>query len=255
MKQNNDMQAGYSPHPVLDEYYSDSSRRRQFVSTLFDDTARYYEWIIRAMSFGSGEWYRKVALRRVGLEKQMKVLDVATGTGPVARSARAIVGETGEVVGLDRSFNMLLESGRQAANPLVQAGAESLPFPSDYFDLVSMGYALRHVDDLKNTFAEYARVTRPGGRLLILEVTRPTTTVGFWLSKFYLRIVIPAVSAVFMRDRRAGELMRYYWDTIEYCVPPEKILAAMAAAGLGEVKRHRVFGIFSEYTATVPART
>lgn len=239
----------FTPHPVLDEYYDDTSRRRSYVSTLFDDTAKYYEWIIRAMSFGSGEWYRKVALNRVGLDKGMKVLDVATGTGPVARSARKIVGDSGEVVGLDRSINMLRESARQADNPLVHAAAEGLPFPDAYFDLLSMGYALRHVDDLKATFIEYGRVLKPGGKILVLEVTRPATTIGFWLSKFYLRIIIPALSAVYTRDRRAGELMRYYWDTIEHCVPPEKILTAMKDAGLKDVKRHKVFGIFSEYTA------
>lgn len=239
----------FTPHPVLEDYYDNKSHRRSYVSTLFDDTAKYYEWIIRAMSFGSGEWYRKVALTRIGLDKGMRVLDVATGTGPVARSAKRIVGQEGEVYGLDRSINMLGESARQADNPLIQAGAEHLPFPDDYFDMLSMGYALRHVDDLKATFMEYARVLKPGGRVLILEVTRPATRIGFWLSKFYLRIIIPAISAIYTRDRRAGELMRYYWDTIEYCVPPERILTAMKDAGLKEVGRHRVFGIFSEYTA------
>lgn len=250
MKSNENMhRPEYSPHPVLEEYYDDTTRRRKFVSTLFDDTAKYYEWIIRAMSFGSGEWYRKVALKRVGLDKGMRVLDVATGTGPVARSARNIVGDDGDVVGLDRSINMLHESARQAGNPLVQAAAEGLPFPDEHFDLLSMGYALRHVDDLKGTFMEYGRVLKPGGKVLVLEVTRPATRIGFWLSKFYLRIIIPALSAIYTRDRRAGELMRYYWDTIEFCVPPDKILSAMAEAGLKDVNRHRVFGIFSEYTA------
>ncbi|MBE9516251.1 MAG: class I SAM-dependent methyltransferase [Proteobacteria bacterium] len=239
----------YSPHPVLEEYYGDASRRRKFVSTLFDDTAKYYEWIIRAMSFGSGEWYRKVALNRTGLVKGMSVLDVATGTGPVSRSAKKIVGDTGEVIGLDRSINMLTESAKYDDYPMVQASAEGIPFPDDHFDLLSMGYALRHVDDLKNTFKEYARVLKPGGKVLVLEVTRPATRIGFLLSKFYLRIIIPSISAIFNRDRRAGELMRYYWDTIEFCVPPEKILTAMTEAGLKNANRHRVFGIFSEYTA------
>lgn len=242
--------SAYTPHPVLEDYYEDADHRRKFVSTLFDDTAKYYEWIIRAMSFGSGEWYRKSALRRVDLGVGMKILDVATGTGPVARSAREIVGNTGEVFGLDRSINMLGESARQADNPLIHAGAEFLPLPDNYFDVLSMGYALRHVDSLKATFQEYGRVLKPGGKVLILEVTRPTTRIGFWLSKFYLRVIIPAISAIFTRDKRAGELMRYYWDTIEHCVPPEKILTAMTSAGLKDAKRYRVFGIFSEYTAS-----
>ncbi len=240
----------HTPHPVLDDYYEDSDHRREYVSTLFDDTAKYYEWIIRAMSFGSGEWYRKSALRRIKLAEGMKMLDVATGTGPVARSAREIVGKKGEVYGLDRSINMLGESARQGDTPLIHAGAEYLPFPDNYFDVLTMGYALRHVDSLQATFEEYGRVVKPGGTVLILEVTRPATRIGFWLTKFYFRVIIPAISAIFTRDKRAGELMRYYWDTIEQCVPPEKILTAMTGAGLKNAKRYRVFGIFSEYTAT-----
>ena len=95
---------------------------------------------------------------------------MAIGTGLVAREAAAILGGTGGVVGLDLSEGMLAEARRSLGVTLVQARAEALPFADASFDFVSMGYALRHVADLARLFAEYRRVLRPGGRLLVLEI-------------------------------------------------------------------------------------
>lgn len=241
-----------APHPVLDQYYKDSQQRRPFVSWLFDETAGHYDWIIRAMSFGSGNWYRKQALERAGLAAGMHVLDIATGTGPVAASEKAIVGPSGSVIGLDRSFNMLLEARKRVAVPVVHAAAEFTPFPAQHFDFLSMGYALRHVDDLYKTFEEYFRVLKPGGKVLILELTRPKSAAGLKFLRFYLNRVVPWMARVGSRTRNAETLMKYFWDTIEQCVPPEAILKAMEAAGFVHSKRHTVFGIFSEYTAVKP---
>lgn len=238
------------PHPTLTDYYADSAQRRSFVSRLFDDTADHYEWIIRLMSFGSGEWYRRQALRRATLAEGAKVLDVATGTGPVARSIREIVGDRGLVIGLDRSFNMMKQSRMRGHQQLVQAAAEGLPFADDQFEFLSMGYALRHVDDLVAAFREYRRVLVPGGKVLILEMTRPQSRLGLLALRFYMRTIVPLVAFVGSGSRRASLLMKYFWDTIEYCVPPEKIVAALEEAGFTNAKRHRVFGIFSEYTAS-----
>ena len=117
------------PHPPLKKYYADEKHRRGFVSWLFDETACHYDWIIRAMSFGSGNWYRRKALLRAGLAKDMQVLDVATGTGPVAKSASEIVGSSGKVFGLDRSVNMLKEARKTVSVPFIQSDAGRLPFP------------------------------------------------------------------------------------------------------------------------------
>ncbi|HEX22352.1 MAG TPA: methyltransferase domain-containing protein, partial [Chromatiales bacterium] len=130
---------------------------------------------------------------------------------------------------------------------LIQGLGEALPFADDTFDRVTMGYALRHVADLHALFAEYRRVLKPGGEVLLLEITRPERALPRALLKFYMKGVVPAVTRLFRHSSEAQELMRYYWDTIEQCVPPSTILAAMAEAGLHQAQRRIVLGIFSEY--------
>lgn len=240
------------PHPPLKQYYADEDHRRGFVSWLFDETACHYDWIIRAMSFGSGNWYRKKALVRAGLRENMQVLDVATGTGPVAKTASEIVGPGGQVFGLDRSINMMKEARKVVSVPFIHSDAGRLPFADNSFDFLSMGYALRHVDDLNSTFEEYFRVLKPGGTVLILELTQPESAIGRKFVKFYLRQIVPKIAYLGSRSKDAETLMTYFWDTIENCVSPDTILAAMSQSGFENPGRNRALSIFSEYTGRKP---
>jgi demethylmenaquinone methyltransferase/2-methoxy-6-polyprenyl-1,4-benzoquinol methylase len=241
------------PHPPLKQYYSSEQQRRRFVSWLFDETAGHYDWIIRAMSLGSGNRYRRDALLRAGLAEGMDVLDVATGTGPVAQAALKIVGGSGSVLGLDHSFNMMSEAKKRISMPYIQSDAGRLPFPDNSFDFLSMGYALRHVDDLVATFQEYYRVLKPGGTVLVLELTQPRSSRAQKFVKFYLRNVVPKIARIGARTKDAETLMTYFWDTIENCVPPETILSVMDTCRFESPKRHCELGVFSEYMARKPA--
>ena len=240
------------PHQVLPRYYADPSRRREFVSNLFDDTAKHYDWIIKVMSFGSGNRYRKEALLRAGLRPGMHVIDVASGTGPVSRSEVDIVGPHGSVVSVDRSYNMLDVARKSVPTPGIQASAEDLPFPDNQFDFLSMGYALRHVDDLNDTFAEYRRVLKPGGSVLIMELTPPKSAIGRRFVKFYLSSVVPTIARIGTRSDDARTLMKYFWDTIDSCVPPQSILDAMKRSGFADVSCHCISGVFREYVGRKP---
>lgn len=237
------------PHPVLG-YYKDNTQRRKFVTWIFDETASEYDWIIRVMSFGSGNWYRKQALLRAGLTEGMQVLDVACGTGPVAKAESLIVGTTGSVIALDRSYNMLKETGKRVNVPLVHAGADELPFADNSFDFLSMGFALRHVDDLNATFKEYFRVLKPGGILLILELTKPQSRIGFAIIRFYLWHLVPLIAR--LGSKNAQTMMKYWWDTVVNCVPPEKIMQLLTDCGFAQVQRNRSLSLFSEYKAMKP---
>jgi demethylmenaquinone methyltransferase / 2-methoxy-6-polyprenyl-1,4-benzoquinol methylase len=242
--------AALAPHPPLGRYYATAEAKRKFVGTIFDQTAGEYDRIERMMAFGSGPWYRRQALRRAGLAPGMKCLDVAVGTGLVAREAVGIVGAGGEVMGIDPSTGMLAEAARALPIRLVVGRAEQLPFEDDSFDFLSMGYALRHVGDLAAAFGEFARVLRPGGVACVLEITRPRGRIPAALVKCYLRGVVPCLARMTSRvaRERQRDLWAYYWDTIDACIPPEALTGAMAAAGFGEVKRHVELGLFSEYT-------
>lgn len=234
------------PHPTLERYYHNDSQRAGAVRDLFDEGAPHYEWICRVMSVGTGDRYRRQVLRAAGLKPGMRLLDVATGTGPVLRAAvEAVAG--GLAVGLDPSGGMLRECRKRCAAPLLQGRGEQLPFAAASFDMVSMGYGLRHVPDLCQLFAEYHRVLKPGGRVLVLEITQPESSVGRWLNRLYLRNLVPALARLGGGTPAAGKMMDYFWDTIDTCVPPKVILDALSGAGFDQSRRSVTGGIFSEY--------
>jgi demethylmenaquinone methyltransferase/2-methoxy-6-polyprenyl-1,4-benzoquinol methylase len=238
-----------APHAPLPRHYTDAQQRDRYVQALFDRGAPSYDRINRIFSLGTGARYRRDALKRAGLAPGKRLLDVATGTGLVAREAIGILGRAQDVIGLDLSAGMLHEARAAGANPLVQARAEALPLADASVDLVSMGYALRHVHDLVGTFREYHRVLRPGGRVLLLEIDQPASAVALTLLRFYLGRVVPGLSRVIGRGERDGRMMQYFWDTIDACVPPETITGALAQVGFAEVGCDIQLGIFRAYGA------
>jgi demethylmenaquinone methyltransferase/2-methoxy-6-polyprenyl-1,4-benzoquinol methylase len=239
----------------LEEFYQGRARRAEFVSRLFDNTARHYDRISGALSFGTCKAYRKRALRLAGLERGMRMLDVATGTGLVAQAALDLGIPPAHLVGLDPSRGMLHENRKLRTMPLVQGLGESLPFPSASFDFICMGYALRHVEDLRVLFREFHRVLKPGGRVLILEITRPDSRLGLVLGRIYLSQCLSAVARLVTRSRDAGRLLKFYWATIAECVPPEIIVAALSSSGLTQVERRKTASLLSDYFAVKPPQT
>ena len=242
-----------APHPPLNRYYNSEADRRDWVRSIFDQTAGDYDRVERLLGLGTGSWYRRCALGRAGLKPGMSVIDIGTGTGLLACEAAALVGDPTLVIGVDPSIGMVAHARVPAGLRLLPGTAEAIPIPDSAADFVSMGYALRHVSDLAVAFSEFYRVLRPGGRLCILEITRPESVVGRALLKIYLRGVVPAIASVVARHRDMPKLMRYYWDTIAACVPPATILQALVTAGFTEATRYREAGVFSEYRAGKPA--
>lgn len=241
-----------APHSPLTDYYGDEREHQQFLQRIFDDTAPDYDRIERILALGSGPWYRRKALERAGLCAGAEVLDVGIGTGLVAREALRLIGAKGRLVGVDPSAGMMREVDLPGVQ-LLDGRAEALPRPDDSSDFLSMGYALRHISDVAAAFAEFHRTLRPGGRVLILEITRPEGRVATALLKGYMRAVVPLIARAVGSRKDTAELWRYYWDTIEACISPQAVLDALRAAGFQDVRRYVELGIFSEYTAVKPA--
>jgi demethylmenaquinone methyltransferase/2-methoxy-6-polyprenyl-1,4-benzoquinol methylase len=251
-KKDRDESEPLAPHPPIRRFYASEAERRDFVGSLFDEAASQYEWINRVMSVGSGQRYRRDALRRAGVGPGMTVLDVCMGSGQVARTAVELVGADGRVVGLDASSRMLIEARKYVDIPMLLGVVEALPVADEFADFVTMGYALRHITDLRETFREFLRVLKPGGTLLMIEFSRPRSRIVHAVARLYLGTVVPAIAS--MKGRRAADMMRYFWNTIDSCVPPETILRTLREAGLEDPRRGGQIDLFAEYTAKRPTR-
>jgi demethylmenaquinone methyltransferase/2-methoxy-6-polyprenyl-1,4-benzoquinol methylase len=179
----------------------------------------------------------------------MRLLDVACGTGLMAVAAAQILGSAEGITCLDSSEGMLAIARTKLAARFVQGRAEALPFANGSFDFLTMGYALRHVTSLEATFSEFRRVLRPGGKLLILEVTKPSRRLGALLFRLYFGRAYPFLTRLFTRSRDAADMMTYFWETMDVCVPPKSVIEALQAAGFVQVARQSMLGLFSEYTA------
>lgn len=234
---------------VVGEYYAGPAEKQQFLRDIFDRTAPYYESIAAWGWFGSGGIYRRNALRRAGLRRDMRVIDVASGTGPVARALMRLLDSPDQIVCVEPSAGMIAESRKTVPCVHHQATAENLPVADQSFDFLTMGFALRHVDDLDATFREFRRVLKDGGTALILDVTMPDHPVGRFFFRAYFKHILPALTLVFSRDREAHRLMRYYWETMEQMMGRAEVAEVIREAGFSRVD-HRVFlGCFSEYKA------
>src|SRR6266550_4036491 len=162
---------------------------------IFDGIGATYEKAGALLSFGQDARWRARLVQSVQAEPDDRVLDVATGTGLVARALRERYGC--EVVGLDRSADMLSRAAaRDGHIPLVRARAESLPFADESFDHVTFTYLMRYVDDPAATMRELARVVRPGGRIVALDFGVPPNPILRMLWRVYTSIGLPLVGRV-----------------------------------------------------------
>ena len=242
------------PHPALTKYHTTEAARLAHLERLFDTTSQYYNQANRLFSFGTGDWYRRRALRRAGLLRGMRLLDVAVGTGLTAAAARRIMGSDADIIGLDSSERMLLEARRMMPIRLVRGQAEALPLPNSSVDFISVGYALRHVSNLSTAFAEFHRVLRPGGTLLVLEIGRADGRIAHALAAAYLGKMVPFVSSWLRPKSELAALMRYHWDTIEHCVSQEVILAQLRTSGFSEITCETDLRLFRAYRSRKPTR-
>ena len=236
---------------ALPEVGATAETRSRFVHAGFVASARWYDRLTRAFSFGLDGRWREACLRSCDLRPGQTLLDVATGTGGLVIRARRALGPSGVAVGVDFCAEMLSEGQRKLSREpgpavvWVQGRAEALPFQSETFDRVTLGLALRHVD-VGVALREIARVLKPGGQFVAVEWTRPERALARLLFLGYMRHVVPPLVGLVSRDRRVAELARYLPRSIEHFMSGEALGRRFEASGLAPVgRREYMLGLVS----------
>jgi SAM-dependent methyltransferase len=155
-----------------------------------------------------------------------------------------------DAAALEDAMVRLVDSGVEAT--LIEADVRALPIPDGSMDLVVDFGTCYHISGAASALREIARVLKPGGRLLVLEISRPRAALLRAILRLHLERVLPLIMRVVTRGARVEMLTRYYWDTIEKCVPPETIVEIMAHSGFSSVRRRVRGGLLSEYLAVKP---
>ena len=223
------------------------SERKRGALALFAGLQDHYDLLSAALSFGQDPRWRRAMVAAVDAGPAERVLDVATGTGLVARELVRRYGCS--VVGLDQSAEMLAGARRRlAAEPalaqrieLVRGEAERLEFAEAEFDHLTFTYLLRYVDDPGATLAELARVVRPGGRIASLEFGLPEPPMWRPLWWLYTRIGLPGLGRLFGRDWY--EVGRFLGPSIEALYerwPLDRQRELWASAGISQVRQRRM---------------
>ncbi len=216
--------------------------KRQYVQAMFDRIAPRYDLMNRLMTGGQDTHWRKHLVREAELQAGGNLLDVATGTGDVAFAAIRQQPELSMIVGIDFSLPMLRASQDDVSHDqatfygrLQWAAGDTmcLPFPNDTFDAVTSAFLIRNVTDVAATLSEQRRVTRPGGRVVALDVPRPPDTIWGRLFRFYFHQVVPRLGGLISGHRDA---YAYLPQSADAFLRPDQLASVMEATGRRQVR-------------------
>lgn len=216
------------------------------VSSVFSSVAGSYDLMNDLMSFGIHRLWKRFVIELAGVREGQKVLDVAGGSGDLAEKFAQRVGEKGMVVLADLNREMLevasdrlVDKGVLEGVVFVRSNAESLPFASNAFDVVSIAFGLRNVTRKDRALESMLRVLRPGGQLLILEFS--TLRIPFLVPLYnsYLMNAIPRMGQLVAGDSAS---YRYLAESIQVHPPQEKLLEMMREAGFERCDCHNLSG-------------
>lgn len=217
------------------------------VQRMFTSIAHAYDLNNRLHSLWRDQAWRRMAVR-LSNPRGARVLDCACGTGDLTE-AFANAGAS-SVTGLDYTAAMLdlarakaADGRRLAVQPTyIQGDAQSLPWPDASFDIVSIAFGIRNVDDTLKALREFHRVLAPGGRLIVLEFSEPTLPPLRWLNRLYTHHVMPFTASLIARDRSGA--YQYLPRSVETYLSPERLRSQVAQAGFSAVQQHRMtFGV------------
>lgn len=233
-------------------YKNQTTSKKEQVAAMFDNIAPKYDFLNQLLSLGIHKGWRKKAIGLLQVQKPKTILDIATGTADFAIEAMKL--NPVKVIGVDISEGML-KLGRDKINKLglqdkieLKSGdSESLPFPDNNFDAITVGFGVRNFENLEKGIADIHRVLNPNGMLVILEFSKPVHFPVKQVYNFYFKYVTPFVGKLFSKDSSA---YTYLPESVNAFPAGDAFLKILGKAGFKETKAISLtFGIASIYIA------
>ncbi|MCH1930185.1 bifunctional demethylmenaquinone methyltransferase/2-methoxy-6-polyprenyl-1,4-benzoquinol methylase UbiE [Shewanella sp. A25] len=217
----------------------EAEKKADLVADVFHSVAAKYDIMNDVMSFGIHRYWKRYTIEVSGARPGMKVLDLAGGTGDLTAKFSHLVGDKGEVVLADINDSML-KVGRTKLRDrgivnnvsYVQANAEALPFPDNYFDIITIAFGLRNVTDKDAALRSMQRVLKPGGKLLVLEFSKPQHEIMRKVYDLYSFKVLPKMGDIITKDAGSYE---YLAESIRMHPDQDTLKQMMVDAGFEQV--------------------
>ncbi|EIC82645.1 bifunctional demethylmenaquinone methyltransferase/2-methoxy-6-polyprenyl-1,4-benzoquinol methylase UbiE [Serratia sp. M24T3] len=222
------------------------NNKAEMVAEVFHSVAAKYDLMNDLMSFGIHRIWKRYAIDCSGVRRGQRVLDLAGGTGDLTAKFSRLVGEQGEVVLADINDSMLKMGREKLRNngivgnvSYVQANAEALPFPDNYFDCITISFGLRNVTEKEKALRSMFRVLKPGGRLLVLEFSKPLIAPLSKAYDTYSFHILPRIGELVAQD---AESYRYLAESIRMHPDQETLKGMMSDAGFENVTYNNLTG-------------
>ncbi|GAO44976.1 bifunctional demethylmenaquinone methyltransferase/2-methoxy-6-polyprenyl-1,4-benzoquinol methylase UbiE [Flavihumibacter petaseus] len=225
------------PHDSITPFGEGQLTKKQQVAEMFDRIAFRYDFLNRFLSGGIDIYWRRKAIASLKEINPQHILDVATGTADLSLMAMKYL-QPQSITGIDISGGML-ELGRKKVSRaglqdrirLLQADAENLPFEDNSFDAVMVAFGVRNFENLPRGLKEMQRVLKPGGKLVILEFSKPRRAVFSKLYQWYMNRITPGIGSIISRNREA---YRYLNDSVKAFPEGEALQEIISGAGFSD---------------------
>jgi demethylmenaquinone methyltransferase/2-methoxy-6-polyprenyl-1,4-benzoquinol methylase len=233
-------------------YQNTQVTKKEQVADMFNNISKTYDFLNHFMSLGIDIIWRKIAINELKTLKPKRILDVATGTGDFAFEALSIL-KPEKIVGVDISAGML-DVAKQKINKRnlgdkfeVRLGdSEKLPFTDNEFEAITVAYGVRNFENLETGLADMLRVLKPGGKVVVLEFSKPRVFPVKQLYNFYFHYITPGIGKLFSKDSRAYS---YLPESVAAFPDGNDFIGLMNKVGYQQTKnRPLAFGICSIYT-------